>query len=97
MKNLLEKIGFVALIGTVIAVLVMLFANAVAGLVIYIISFIIAVIDLILAFKKEALTPKEFLAVAIKERTGSVITIIAAAAVIFIFYYKYLTEIAYSL
>lgn len=97
MKNLLEKIGLVALLGTVISVLVMLFANGVAGLVIYIISFIIAIVDLVLAFRKESLTPKEFLAVAVKERIGSVITVVLVAVVIFIFYYKNLMDIAYSL
>lgn len=92
-----KNLGFIALIGAVISLVVMFLINSTFGLIIYIASFIIAIVDLINKFKSEKLTPKEFLQVAIKENTLSVITVLGIVVAIIVYEYASINELADSL
>ena len=92
-----KKLGLFSIIGTIASILIMLIINSTFGLIIYIVSLILAAIELFKAYKKEDLTPKEFLAVATKEHTLSLITVFAVVVVIFVFYWSQLNEITNSL
>ena len=50
-----------------------------------------------MAYKKENLTPKEFLEVAAKERTLSLVTIFAVVVVIGVFYWAQVGELTDAL
>lgn len=92
-----KNLGFIALIGAVISLVVMFLISSSFGLIIYIASFIVAIVDLIKKYKSEKLTPKEFLQVAVKENTLSVITVFGIIVAIFVYEYASINELANSL
>lgn len=92
-----KNLGLFSLIGTIASILIMLIINSTFGLIVYILSFILAIFDLVMAYKKENLTPKEFLEVAAKERTLSLVTIFAVIVVICVFYWAQVGELTDAL
>lgn len=92
-----KNLGLFSLIGTIASILIMLIFSSTFGLIVYILSLILAAVDLIIAYKKEKLTPKEFLEVAAKERTLSLVTIFALVIVIFVFYWAQVNELTNAL
>lgn len=92
-----KNLGLFSLIGAIASILIMLIINSTFGLIVYILSFILAAVDLVMAYKKEKLTPKEFLEVATKERTLSLITIFAVVVAIGVFYWAQVGELTDAL
>lgn len=88
-----KKLGLYALIGAIASLVIMLLFSATFGLIIYIASFILAVVDLVKTFKAEKLTPKEFLQVAVKENTLSVITVFGVIVAIFVYEYASVSQV----
>lgn len=92
-----KNLGLFSLIGTIASILIMFIINSTFGLIVYILSLVLAAVDLVMAYKKENLTPKEFLEVAMKERLFSMITIFAIVIVICVFWWAQVGELTSAL
>lgn len=92
-----KNLGLFSLIGTIASILIMLIINSAFGLIVYILSFILAIVELVRAYKKENLTPKEFLEVATKEHTLCLITVVALVVVICVFFWAQASELTGAL
>ena len=51
-----KNLGLFSLIGTIASILIMLIINSTFGLIVYILSFILAIVDLVMAYKRKPYT-----------------------------------------